>query len=199
MDFLAIDKKDIKEVVRIHKSAFKGFFLTELGDDFLSLYYKSVLNYRGAILLGCFEDDKLLGFCAATILSNGFNARLIKSNLINFYLIGLKILFTKPNAIIRLFHNFSKKSSEIDDGLYSELLSIGVDPNCQGKGVGKILLTVLESLLKDNNISKLSLTTDFYDNDKAISFYKSLGYSVFYDFVTYPNRRMYRMIKNLIE
>ena len=45
--------------------------------------------------------------------------------------------------------------------------------------------------------SRLSLTTDYYDNEQAVGFYKSQGYEVMYDFVTYPERRMYRLIKRL--
>ena len=55
----------------------------------------------------------------------------------------------------------------------------------------------LEEKVKQNHGLKLSLTTDYQDNDKAIGFYKSLGYEPWYDFVTYPNRRMYRLIKDL--
>ena len=44
---------------------------------------------------------------------------------------------------------------------------------------------------------EISLTTDYYNNEKTIAFYKKMGYAVLYEFVTYPNRKMYRMIKNL--
>jgi hypothetical protein len=43
----------------------------------------------------------------------------------------------------------------------------------------------------------MSLTTDFYNNIKTIEFYKGLGYNIYYDFIAYPNRKMYRMIKDL--
>lgn len=189
---------DIKTVVLIHKKAFDGFFLTELGCSFLKLYYTSVLKNDRGILLGCYIDGQLHGFCAATVLSNGFNGYLVKRNFKSYFLIGLKLLFTKMNALIRLFRNFSKSSSDFkDDGLYAELLSIGIDPACQGLGLGKKLLIELENEVNKTSSDKLSLTTDFSDNEKAIGFYTSLGYSVYYTFTTYPGRKMYRMIKNI--
>ena len=47
--------------------------------------------------------------------------------------------------------------------------------------------------------SKQSITTDSYNNIKVIEFYIGLGYNIYYDFVAYRNRKMYRMIKDLKE
>ena len=84
-----------------------------------------------------------------------------------------------------------------DKGEYAELLSIGVDPDKQGGGVGKKMLLALEEEVAQRGGVKLSLTTDYENNEKAVGFYHSLGYDEWYVCVTYPNRRMYRMIKPL--
>ncbi len=110
----------------------------------------------------------------------------------------MRLLFSKPKGLIRLFKNFTKANSNISDkGQYAELLSIGVDPTAQCKGAGRLLLTALEKELRDQGLKELSLTPDYYNNEKTIKFYKSLNYEVLYDFIAYPNRRMYRLIKNL--
>lgn len=193
-----VEEKDIEQIVSIHIDAFDGFFLTDLGRHFLSVYYKSVLRHSDGVLLGCFENGDLIGFCAATKLSQGFNSKLVKSNLMTYLFEGLHILLTNPRAIIRLLKNFSKTNdSHNDKGLYSELLSIAVSRKAQGLGVGRELLKELEAVLKQAGYYELSLTTDYYSNEKAISFYQNNGYSIMYDFITYPSRRMYRMIKNI--
>lgn len=51
--------------------------------------------------------------------------------------------------------------------------------------------------MKALGVRRISLTTDYFDNNSAISFYRSMGYEVMYEFITYPDRRMYRMIKTL--
>ena len=76
-------------------------------------------------------------------------------------------------------------------------MSIGVDSLNQGKGVGKVLLIKLENIIRSEGCSKLSLTTDFFENQKTIGFYESMGYTILYDFIAYPNRKMYRLIKTL--
>lgn len=198
MKIKAIDSNEIKLVVRIHMDAFKGFFLTDLGESFLTTYYKSVLNHPYGILLGYFEGDTLLGFCAATKMSRGFNSRLVKANFVEYAFVGLRLLLKKPFAIVRLVKNFTKSdNAHTDECLYSELLSIGVASEAQGLGVGKKLLGELERRLKEYKVQKLSLTTDYEENEKVIGFYKANGYTIMYDFIAYPNRHMYRLIKSL--
>lgn len=198
MEIRKVTKYEINQVVTIHKKAFNDFFLTQLGDKFLWVYYYSVSKNKNSILIGYYDDEKLLGFSCATFLSRGFHKNLVKENLLRFGIIGIKLIFTKPGSLIRILKNFSKSNKSIkDDGNYAELLSIGVYPGIQGSGIGKQLLTELERQLFFNGIKLLSLTTDFYKNDKTIGFYKSLGYEIMYEFIAYPNRKMYRLIKNL--
>lgn len=108
------------------------------------------------------------------------------------------MLLTQIASLVRLFKNFTKTSPDVqDDGEYAELLSIGVSGNKQGQGIGRKLLIQLENEVKLKGCSYLSLTTDYNNNEKVIQFYKGLGYTLYYDFMTYPNRKMYRMIKKL--
>jgi ribosomal protein S18 acetylase RimI-like enzyme len=198
MEIKEVLKEDVDQVVDVHKNSFKGFFLTELGDRFLSVYYDSVRKDGRGILIGFYDEGQLYGFCAATTLSKGFNKHLVKKNIFRFSLIGIRLLFTRIPSLIRLFKNFSKTDSGIkDEGDYAELLSIGVSAKKQGLGIGKKLLIQLESEMKLRGCSNLSLTTDYINNEKAIEFYKGLGYIVYYDFIAYPSRKMYRMIKKI--
>lgn len=196
-----IPLSEIKMVVKIHNDAFKDFFLTSLGDNFLTLYYTSLRKHPLGLLYGYYEADILKGFCAATLQSSNFHKDLIKKNFFAFAQFGIKFLFTNVKILVRLLKNLSKNknpSKVIDNGKYAELLSIGIFSNMQGQGVGRKLIGELESIIKQNQINMLSLTTDFYSNEKTISFYTSLDYHIYYDFITFPNRRMYKMIKKFI-
>lgn len=191
-------EKDIPIIVAIHIKVFPEFFLTTLGEGFLRLYYKSVLRSSDGVLLIGLSDGEITGFCAGTILSAGFNVRLIKKNFIGYAWQGMKLLFTHPLRLWHLFKNMTKENAEAGDkGEYAELLSIGVDPDKQGGGVGKRMLLALEEEVAQRGGTKLSLTTDYENNEDTVGFYQSLGYNEWYNFVTYPNRRMYRMINQL--
>ncbi len=183
----------------MHKDSFSRFFLTSLGDRFLRVYYDSVRRDPCGIMLGLFDGEELVGFCAATTLQRHFNSGLIVKNFMLFMRTGLLILFTKPVAILRLLMNMTKTAKgheEISE--YAELLSIAVASNRQGEGIGRTLVAELEKQLRESGIEKISLTTDYYGNEQAIRFYRSLGYEAGYDFRAWPNRRMYRFVKSLL-
>lgn len=189
---------DVPQIVNIHMKAFEGFFLTSLGRPFLSFYYKVFISSKNGIVLCASMDNNICGFAAAAKQCKGFNSNLIKDNLISFIGMSFQLLFTRPSALIRLVKNLSKKSDVIVDSEdYAELYSIGTLKEVQGKGVGKKLITTIEEELKREGVEKLSLTTDYYRNDSAIAFYKSMGYQILYEFTSYPNRKMYRLIKLL--
>lgn len=190
---------DIEAIVSIHQDAFKDFFLSSLGRSFLKLYYTSFLNSGGGVVFCATKDNELVGFSACSYVSSGFNVSLIKKNLFKYGIETIRLLFTKPGALVRLVRNLNKESSDTainDNGHYAELYSIAVSPLCQGEGVGKLLLKTTENDVVNHN-DKISLTTDYYNNDKTISFYRALGYENYYEFITYPNRKMWRMIKDL--
>lgn len=192
-------ENDVDAIVAIHQQAFPDFFLTTLGSRFLNLYYKCMCKCGDAITLCAEVDGEIKGFATSSYFSHGFNTSLIKKNLFKFGLMGIELLFTKPRAILRLVKNLDKKAegnTVEDNGEYAELYSIAVMPGNQGSGIGKKLLIATEEDVAKHN-SKISLTTDYYNNEKTIGFYHSLGYQDYYEFVTYPERKMWRMIKQL--
>lgn len=189
---------DIEQLVHIHNDAFTGFFLTSLGSYFLSFYYTCFIKSTEGIIICAEENGMLIGFAAATQSCKGFNKCLIKKNPGAFCLLVTRLLFTNPKSLIRLAKNMTKTRKDIQDMEdYAELFSIAVKNNNQGKGVGKKLLSAVESSLKEVNINRLSLTTDYYANDATLTFYKSLKFKILYEFIAYPQRKMYRLIKEL--
>lgn len=116
--------------------------------------------------------------------------------------LSFKLMFTRPKALFRLVKNLTKGKNEdrsvLDEAKdYAELYSIGIKEHCQGLGIGRKLLNATEIAVKNGGAGRISLTTDYYNNEHAVNFYKMMGYSVLYVFTTYPHRKMYRFIKDL--
>lgn len=199
MKIKKIELDRFEEVVEVHMQAFPAFFLTRMGPAFLKIYYKTVSQMPDGIVLGAYDEcDHLVGFCAATARCHGFNKRLLLRNFFTYGMLAVRVLFTNFSAIIHILKNLSKKSEQIEDaGEYAELLSIAVSPAAQGRGVGKQLLAELEAQALILATGEISLTTDADNNEKTIGFYKSVGYEIFYEFITYPARKMLRMNKRL--
>lgn len=199
MNIRIATKKDINSIVEIHQAAFEGFFLTSLGGRFLKIYYTTFIKCQKGVIFCAEKDGKIVGFSACSYISQGFNTFLIKKNFCKFGLVCVELMFTNPKAILRLAKNLDKKAEGNfieDNGDYAELYSIAVKPGNQGSGIGKKLLMATEVDVAKHN-SNISLTTDYYNNEKTIGFYHSLGYQDYYEFVTYPERKMWRMIKKL--
>lgn len=74
---------------------------------------------------------------------------------------------------------------------------IGVSPELKGQGIGHKLFEGFIGILKERNVANLSLTTDMDDNEQTITSYKAWGFTVMYEFKTYPDRRMLRLIKEI--
>jgi len=198
MIYRNVKVEESKKISEIHLQSFKDFFLSSLGLRFLNVYYKSCLKSNESIAICAVdENDDLIGFSVGCMHSKGFHKRLIKQNFISFMIQGVVILISKPKAIIRLASNLGKNADKNDDGNYAELLSIGVLPSSNGQGVGKELIKIFEEEAIIRGCADLALTTDFNENNKVLMFYKSTGYEIYNEFITYPNRKMYKLKKNL--
>lgn len=193
------DENCLVDLVNVHIKAFNGFFLTSLGSGFLKVYYKSLIKSEKGILFVIKNDeDKVIGFVAGTTKYKGFHKEILFKNLFSYVRILFFVVLMRPLAIFRLFLNLKKGNNcNIDSGNLAELLSIGILPSYKGLGYGKLLINAFEKELTYRQIKQSTLTTDFYDNDKVINFYKSLGYEILHEFISYPNRRMYKLIKKL--
>ncbi len=191
----AVDNTILAE---IHLKAFDGFFLSGLGYRFLRNYYRAVLKTEGSVAVGAINEcGEVVGFAIGSKKAKGYNRRLLLENWDLFAVQTVHLLFTRPRAILRLLKNMEKQAFAGDDGQYAELLSIAVLPSAKGLGVGKGLLQCFEETALRHGCRKVSLTTDYHDNDSVVAFYRKNGYTTFYEFVTYPNRKMYKLIKKL--
>ena len=190
---------DSNQIAKIHLKSFPNFFLTTLGYSFLKTYYRSCAKSKEAVSICAIDQDdkKLLGFAVGCFNSVGFNKRLIFSNSLEYSYQVILLLFTKPMALIRLFKNLTKNNNKDDKGNYAELLSIGVSPDQNGFGIGQSLLVKFENQVREKGINTITLTTDADSNDSVLRFYKKSGYTVYYDFETFPNRKMLKLIKEL--
>lgn len=187
---------DCSKLADIHLKSFNDFFLSTLGKRFLETFYKACIKNPDAISVVCTtEEGVTAGFALASLKSKGFYRNLLVNNFFAFSMEASRLIFSRPRALLRLALNLSKSGSDAIDT--AELLSIASLPEYSGKGVGKLLIETIENKLKDHQCKAITLTTDYYDNDNVIGFYRSRGFEIDSDFVTYPGRRMYRMIKYL--
>lgn len=180
MHYRLLTTDDTAVLARIHNEAFHNFFLTDLGPFFLKTYYQAVIISTRSIAVCCVNDsNEVIAFATGCELSKGYNRRIVLNNFLGFSLQFIRLIFTKPGAVIRLLKNFEKNANPIDDGNYAELLSIAVLPEYKGLSIGKSMIEVFEREAQQRGCRSITLTTDFYNNDSVIEFYKKRGYCIF--------------------
>lgn len=78
---------------------------------------------------------------------------------------------------------------ELEEGVLYQMRQVAIDPVCQGKGLGALLVGDSEKLLKQKGAKELIL----HARETAIPFYKRLGYKTEgkpYTEVNIPHRNM---------
>lgn len=172
---------DIKSVVKIHKTAFEGFFLEQMGTPFLRAYYHILLNYSGSIAhvyIG--RNNTIEGFAVGFIDPAGFYKEFKRSvpKLIFPILFGIinnpKLLYKIFENIKRVSHHDTSDNQELLGHDTAELSSIAVIN--KASGIGSILLNRFIEDVCSNDILNITLTTDSKNNELVNKFYLKHGF-----------------------
>lgn len=191
----ALKTEDVKNITILHQIAFKNFFLTSLGSDFLTKFYASIFRSKDGIAIGAFDNsNELVGFAIGAKTKKGFYKSLLKNNFTPLLFSAFFNLLKQPLKIKRLLQSFLTSETSNEEFIdYATLLSICVNPDKKGQKIGKLLLEEFENetLIYSKGIS---LTTDKYNNDYVNNFYVSNNYILNNEF-SQGNRKMNFYIK----
>lgn len=184
------EKNVIACVVDIHIKTFTGFFLTFMGKGFLKQMYTSYCMHEKSELIGAFEEDVPIGFCAYSANMSGLYKFMIKKKLIPFAWYSLGAFIRKPGVFMRLLRAFLKPSESERTEEYVELASIGVAPDIKNKGMGTNLIEYVKNHVDFSKISYIALETDAVDNDNVNAFYVKNGFKLERTYNTREGRKM---------
>ena len=188
----------ISKVVEVHLAGFLGFFLTFLGPSFLRELYSSLIEDPYGVCLVALEADEVVGFAAGTSRSSGIYSRLMRQRLIRFALAVLPAVLKKPTIIPRLLRGVTDPQSQpASDEKRGRLMSIAVDPQQQGKGIGKLLVSEFLELASQRGARQVDLTTDKVDNQPTNLFYQRLGFIIERSYTTPEGREMNQYLIDL--
>ena len=180
----------IDEIVEIHLSTFKGFFLTFLGKGFLKQLYKGFIEYDKSNLIVAEKNNKIVGFIAYSEDMSSFYKYLIKHRLISFAWYAFLAFLRKPKILFRLFAAFGKSEEVKRKEKYIELASIGVAPLSKGEGIGTQMITYLKNCVNFENFAYISLETDAENNENVNYFYQKNGFVLARSYKTKQGRKM---------
>ena len=185
-----ITLRDLEEVVKIHLKSFQGFFLSFLGPKFLKLFYKGIISSPLGVGLIYINNNRVEGFICGAINPSDFFRYLLRKKWLHFSLASLRAILKKPSIISRIIRAKRRPSLSHKRNNKAELMSIGVDPKAQSKGIGKILVQHFLKELKYKGIQEVNLTTDRLNNEKVNEFYKKSGFTLKRYYTTPEGREM---------
>jgi ribosomal protein S18 acetylase RimI-like enzyme len=187
-------KADLPAISVAHAAAFPDSALTMLGAECVRRYYEwQLLGPHEVLALGAFVDDSLYGFCFGGLF-NGATAGFLSRN--RFYLswrvlthpwLAANPMFrdrlTSGTRILKRFKMRGSPKSRVVEIRRAPksfgILSIGVHPQCQGLGLGRLLMKESEEEARRRGFAAMDLTVHT-NNQQAIRFYESLGWEKFY-------------------
>ncbi len=193
---LPLTKQDICEIVDVHVRSFPNFFLTFLGPRFLKVFYNSFTYDPAGIgfVVKDSETGKVLGFIVGPLVPEGYFKRLLKKRWFAFCLASITAICKRPTIVKRVFNALFYRGQSPSGAKRALLSSIAVDPEAQGKGVGRVLVERWIQEVKQQGGSGCYLTTDAENNNVVNGFYHSLGWKIESIYETSEGRKMNRYV-----
>ncbi len=180
---------DLPSVTTIHMGAFPHSALTRLGREVVRRYYEwQLLGPHDVVALGAWQGPHLVGFCFGGTF-RGATGGFVRKNRV---FLTARILIRPWLAIDPMFRGRLSLGTHLlrvrskpgpvpttpsDPPVRSfGILSIAVDPQCQGLGIGKLLMMEAEGVALRKGFRSMNLTVH-PTNHQAISFYERLGWA----------------------
>lgn len=193
--------EDLPDIVTIHQKAFRHFFLTRLGGEFLRRYYGLVLNYQAGILLTNERHGVLEGFACGFLDPAEFYA-LMRRNRQVFVLPTLSALVRQPFLAAKVLcgvQRIQTPASRGNSASCCELSSIAVTPEAAGAGLGKALLHAFLGQAWSMDAQYVYLTTDADGNEPVNALYRNAGFQQTRRFLQRKGRWMNEYVINRLE
>lgn len=176
-------ESDMASVAKLHIDCFQGTFIASLGLELIENYYCEYLKENCPFVLA-YEDNNLIGFCMGYYDGSKARESFLEHNKKQLIrrLLKLCLSFNRL-AISKCWHYIfpAKKPKKDKDKqpikAEADLLSICVKEIYRGLGVSKGLVQEFEKKLIENEKKDVTLSV-YMTNDRAIGFYKKMGYSI---------------------
>lgn len=192
--------QDLSGIVKIHQKAFRHFFLTQLGGDFLRDYYGLVLQYHAGIMLVGESPGALDGFACGFVEPAEFYQLMWRFKR-TFALPVLSALVRHPSLVTKVLYGVQRIQTPASQwpSRACELSSIAVAPEASGNGLGKALMRAFLAQARSMEAQCVYLTTDAEGNDSANAFYQDVGFQHARRFLQRKGRWMNEYVINSTE
>jgi ribosomal protein S18 acetylase RimI-like enzyme len=188
---------DVSSVVDVHLASFTGFFLSGMGAPFLRKLYLSVLKDRARIALVYESEGAVVGFVAGVTDPRDYFRKTLEQGWLGFALASIPKMLKRPAVALQLLRRLeTQRRASFEEG-HALLMSIGVGPGEQGKGIGEKLVAAFLREAKSRGCSGVFLNTDAVNNDPVNRFYVRVGFRLSKTYTTSEKRRLNEYVCDL--
>ena len=187
-------ENDLPKIAKLHIRCFPDSFSTQLGEKLLAKFYREYLKKVPELFLVAEANDEIVGICMGYYCEdNAYQKNFLKRN---FFMLGLrciKLTLERNDRMLEKFglrkpnktdctpqkdsHVDSKEKPAVEKSKCGDLLSICVREDYRGQGVSSNLVACYHNVLK-KNVREVCILSVKQNNNRAISFYKKMGYSI---------------------
>ncbi|MGB9812629.1 MAG: GNAT family N-acetyltransferase [Thermovenabulum sp.] len=177
--------KDVESIAEVFLKAFEGSikFFTPITSGikraFCALFTLLICTFKEGVMVAE-EENKIVGYIVMAdnvkrLWKEAFLSGFIFKFIINYFRgdYGVKI----KDALRIVFNKLFFLRFEVNTASSAQLLSIGVLPECHGKGIGKALLEKGMEYIRKKGIKRVKLEVR-PNNTSAVKLYERFGFKV---------------------
>ncbi len=177
------NESDLEGIARAHIECFPGYFLTSLGRDLLSKYYREYLR-EGAPFFVAQDRSRIIGFAMGYVQGSSARHRFERSyclplagKLLHRCLCGDRRALGRIWGAMKSIMGRNRLPVGQIDIHVGNLLSVCVLEEYRGAGTAVSLLLAFETALRERKVSRYSLSVN-KNNPRARAFYEKMGFVV---------------------
>lgn len=195
-----VEHRDARSLARLHRQAFPGFFLAQLGEPFLREFYRGFVDDPSSItVVARDEHGCAVGAVVGTSEPASFFRRLLRRRLLGLGIASFRALVRRPRTLGRLARGALYRG-EVGNQLAPAgalLSSICTSPDSRGTGLGRRLISEWEGVAADMGARTAHLSTDALENERVNRFYSEIGWICDRQYSTREGRQMNLYTKDL--
>jgi len=182
-----MQREHAARVAELHCAALAGDFLPSLGQGFLTVFYRGVLDLGVGFGFVAIEDAQPVGFVLGSADTNVLFKRVMLSRVLPLGLRVIQAVIRKPALIANALETFLYPGKENAAPEKAELVVIGFDGAYRGRGLGRQLVNALNDAFRAQGVRSYKVTV-LQSNRGANGFYRALGFQHALEFELYRKK-----------
>jgi ribosomal protein S18 acetylase RimI-like enzyme len=183
--------EDAAVAARLHARQIATGFLSYLGPRFLERLYRRVVLWEGGLLLVAVDHGdgtssgkgEVVGFIASADPTSGLYRQFLLHDSVGAALATIGPLLRTWRKVLETLRHGSSSGPGVGRG--PEILAVAVDPESQGKGLGRqLVLGFVDAVIAGGKTEAYVVTSQ--DNEPALALYRRCGFRLDQVFELHP-------------